>query len=301
MAKDKVELEIDPVLSPGAEEKLKSTFSGIFSKGMSAAKVVGGAALGLPGAVAGAATAPIGMAKGLDVALGAFVNAFNPAVMQQFELAISDSVAVLGEALVPVVENLVPLIRTWGDFLAAVMPSQKEMNDLMKAFAPLMETVQDFLVAIAPIIKGGLAMGLVAYGEAIMALVPIIINASKQLADAFAFMIGMIYDYSKGAVGNLDMIIALRKFALSDVGAMGKLPGGSVGKSAGGASAMGFESLSEKLVMASLGMGSGNPQLEEAKKANVQLEQINGKVDEVIKAAQAAGGAAHLFNGGGKN
>lgn len=85
--------------------------------------------------------------------IGSFVSKANPAVMDRLSLAMDNVSAVIGHALTPVVQAMIPLVEMFGDFLASIIPSQAEMNVLMKEFTPLIDALREELQALAPVIS----------------------------------------------------------------------------------------------------------------------------------------------------
>jgi hypothetical protein len=126
---------------------------------------------------AGAAAAEAGGGGGIMAALlpvagivasivGA-VQAANPAVVEKLGQAFKDTLAVLGDALIPVVQIFTQSVRLLGDFLNSVIPSQAQMTELMKGLDPIFKAIQDVLQRLAPVVKSLISSGL-------QALVPVI-------------------------------------------------------------------------------------------------------------------------------
>jgi hypothetical protein len=167
--------------------------AGIGGGGATAAEGGGAAAAAGLGGL-GAATAGIGLAiiagagalKGAaDYVMGVLHSAANlaglsnPAVADQFQEAIDDIWAVIGNKLVPVVSTATDFIRTFGDGLASMLPSAKDVQDVMQEFKPVLEDLRHDLAVIAPIIKDELVTSLKIAAEAIHALM----DVSKMFRD----------------------------------------------------------------------------------------------------------------------
>lgn len=115
----------------------------------------GGGGKGIVGGLASLALGPVGAAfsmltgsvKAASDAIGmfgGFVAKANPAVMEQVGLAMNDLQGVIGRALVPAVQTLLPVIRYMGDGMDFVMKM------LMPAVTPL---VNAFKTLIMPLIE----------------------------------------------------------------------------------------------------------------------------------------------------
>ena len=290
---EQVQIDIVPKLAAGAFEDMKHSFAKAYVDGVKANKgsgigvgtVVGGAA-----ALGGAGTVGVlGMAKGLESVLGVFVDAINPAMMKQFSLVIKDMTALFGNLLIPVVETVSAALRIWADFLASVLPSQKEVRDIMQEFAPLMQAVKDSLAAIAPDLRNLFGAALQVVGKIIQAMIPILVGFMKEVAKLWAMAIEMLNDASFGALGNMELAKRLRnigtgknQFAMTSTGASG-----------GGAMSQAFGGISERAIQAAFGIGMG-PQERAAQAAEKQLT-----VQEQIAAQLARMGQAVVpFNGG---
>jgi hypothetical protein len=126
-----------------------------------AAGATGRAVLGLAAAapVAAAAVAAVGLA------MVQFVGKANPAVAEQFNLALNDVMAVIGQALTPVLQVVTQVTRLFGDALAGVLPALGAVlgeiaSSLMPIFEALFEAfaislgfLADVLKIVAPVIK----------------------------------------------------------------------------------------------------------------------------------------------------
>ncbi len=108
----------------------------------------GGAAAGLA-AVASAAAAVVVEFKLMENA----VAKANPAVMERFNLAVNDTIAVIGHALVPVMELATEAVRAVGDVFANILPSGQEVRSLMNELRPILNELKTGLMELAPAIK----------------------------------------------------------------------------------------------------------------------------------------------------
>ena len=102
--------------------------------------------LGPYGAIAAGA---INAVQALGDTIKSFVQAANPAVVEQLNMAFEDISGVIGHFLTPAVEAATPWVRAFGDFLASILPDSQELTE---ALAPLQEALNEFKLAIDPLI-----------------------------------------------------------------------------------------------------------------------------------------------------
>lgn len=109
-------------------------------------------------ALTGALLGPLKPIKELAGEIGHLVGLFNPAVVTRFTLAMNDTLAVMGAALVPIMESLTTYTRLWGDAMAGLLPVIQplinavgvfittwgsHLSALLQAWAPLIELISD--------------------------------------------------------------------------------------------------------------------------------------------------------------
>lgn len=169
---DTYEIEIVPTVTSKALGSIAASFSLTFTNGLlgglqeASKKLVGfgsnqaaglatgaGQVAGAAVAVANPALAAVGVISSVANSIGGMVSKAKPAVMDMFTAALDDVQAVVGRALIPVFQILTPLMQMMGDFIASILPDQKQMNDLMKAFQPILDILKSGLQALAPVIK----------------------------------------------------------------------------------------------------------------------------------------------------
>lgn len=265
MAKDKVEIEVDPSIKPSGAQKLQAQFqkayevtnetkqkiasvlTAPFAKAMQGGASLA-ASMGL-GGVAGAAAsigAPVAKAVGgAASAVGGMamstVGTANPATMEMFNQALEDIAGVIGQTLTPVIEALIPWIRTFGDFLASILPSAEQMREVMAPLAELLEVLRDAIEPIIPIIKEVLA-------DALWLLAKVV----KYLVEAIKWVLDMLgVEVKKGGKSNW---------------------GSSMGAAAGSSSYSSVGDATKGMVAGAFGMGVGTVQDKQLKVAEQQLE-----------------------------
>lgn len=158
---------------------------------------------GLTGGLASMALGPVGKAfsvltgsvKAASDAIGmfgSFVAKNNPAIMEQVNLAMNDLQGVIGRALVPAVQTLLPVLRYMGDgmdfMMKMLMPT---INPLVSAFKTLMMPVIELQSVITQFLAPAFEIVAVAVeGFAIMLdpviqLVSEVVESFTQLLDSF--------------------------------------------------------------------------------------------------------------------
>lgn len=181
MAKDKVEIEIEPTISLTGMQKIKGAFKNAFNSentsvggairnifgdaraGNAGEAAAGAAGLGARGASGAASMAlgSYGAVAGLGAGfIGSAVGKANPEVMRQFEEAISDVTGVIGQTLTPVIQVLTPYIRMWGDLIASILPTQEMMAEVMEPIPELFEAIKAAINPIIPIVRDTLTFAL---------------------------------------------------------------------------------------------------------------------------------------------
>lgn len=149
------------------------------------------------GELAGAATAVTtvrGMQGGLDLAgagldmasigmLKRFVEAADPSAVEAFDQALEDITGVVGQALAPAFEILVPWVRTLGDFLASAMPDASVFRELFKAVTPLMKAYTDVMKSLAPILHTVLVPAIQIAAKVVGAFAQIVATAIEAISE----------------------------------------------------------------------------------------------------------------------
>jgi hypothetical protein len=109
--------------------------------------------------------AAIGLASLHAVALA------SPGTFQRFQLALDDTTAVVGQALVPVLEIVTQGIRLFGDFLTTVLPSTDEFREALSPISDFLNDLRDALASIAPVIHDVLVVGLKVLGAVLRTII----------------------------------------------------------------------------------------------------------------------------------
>jgi hypothetical protein len=112
---------------------------------------LGGAASAAAGALS-KILGPIGMI--IDMAVR-FVGAFNPALVEQLNRAWSDIMAVLGEALQPILEAMIPVVQEFGDAIQALSPIIKLLAQVFVILYKIMNFFPRLLFGIIKWLGGG--------------------------------------------------------------------------------------------------------------------------------------------------
>ena len=168
---------------------------GYFAGGTPGGGIVGGLAslaLGPVGAAFSILTGGVKAASDAIAMFGGFVAKANPAVMAQVGLAMNDLQGVIGRALVPAVQTLLPVIRYLGDgmdfVMKMLMPAITPIANAFKTLAmPLIElesVVAQFLAPAFEIVAVAVE-GFAIMLDPVIQLLAEIVESFTQLVDSF--------------------------------------------------------------------------------------------------------------------
>ena len=189
---------------------------------------VGAAAGGMAAGAAALAAAPVAfleMVQGLAGRIGSFVDAVNPGIMVQLDMATRDLTAVIGTALAPIMQAIVPIIKdfasallpvarlvaeTFGRIIESLQPAIDAITEIFFIAAatlmPIVEMVGDIFTTIAPIFTALAAVAKaiwLAFGSLVTALVGI-------MRDLFGFNVGdVLKDFAEGVQVAMNNLIAV--------------------------------------------------------------------------------------------
>lgn len=299
---EKFSVEIIPETTASSVKAISGLFSAAFGgmeKRLAGAGAKGlGAMAGAAGGVASAATAvasgplaAVNAISGMADVFAKFVNAFNPAIMEQFTQAMNDAFAIVGQSLVPVFQILTPLMRMAGDFIASIIPSQEQMNEYLKMFQPLMELLGSTLATMAPIIKmiNDFIMSLMI--PALEFLVQAIQTFVKTVASV-AFELLQAIDDIAGVLVSDELLENLKKLAEGQAVGFNKTARGAA---AGGAQFSSIGDLNKSAIIGAFGMGA--PMGPQEKLVNINEKQLK-VLENIAKGIQGAVQGGVLPQGG---
>lgn len=112
---------------------------------------------GLASTITGTLMGPLKGVRDLFSEISGFVQLFNPAIVTRFTLALNDTMAVLGSALVPVLQGMTIYVQKFGDALAGLLPAIQPLFDAIgqmfasyaEGFAPIIEAATPFIALFA--------------------------------------------------------------------------------------------------------------------------------------------------------
>jgi hypothetical protein len=179
--------------------------------------------LGAAGQMAvGAITGTVGAFSQITAFAGSFVQAFNPALMEQMNLVFRDLTAVIGMGLEPVIGAVIPIVRAFADKLVPVMQAmiptvQLFADSMIQLAGPIIEILIQAFAALEPIIV--LAAGIVEMWAGVLTwAVPLIAAVIKEV----------VYWFTK-IVSTVQYVVGSLMIAIGKVLAM--IPGtGNAGK-----------------------------------------------------------------------
>jgi hypothetical protein len=189
---------------------------------------VGAATGGMAAGAAALAAAPVAfleMVQGLAGKIGSFVDAVNPGIMVQLDMATRDLTAVIGTALAPIMQAIVPIIKdfasallpvarlvaeTFGRIIESLQPAIDAITEIFFIAAatlmPIVEMVGDIFTTIAPIFTALAAVAKaiwLAFGSLVTALVGI-------MRDLFGFNVGdALKDFAEGVQVAMNNLVAV--------------------------------------------------------------------------------------------
>lgn len=226
-----------------------------------------------------------------------FVKMSNPGVIEQLNLALDDMSGIIGQALTPIMQAIIPMVRDFGDFIASILPSQQSVNELMEKLNPLFEMMHNALVALSEALEPVV--------EAFMEFMGFLADNWEIVVVAFAGLIGVLVALgiqlvvatlsAIGFTGAVVTLAASMSFGISLLGAAAGVAAGvatvaalksatgvggerkefkehAMGAAAHGAQFVGVEALGKNMILAALNQGA-NPQVKTAKHAE-RIQQI---------------------------
>ena len=153
--------------------------------------------LGAAGQMAvGAITGTFGAFSQITAFAGSFVQAFNPALMEQMNLVFRDLTAVIGMGLEPVIGAVIPIVRAFADKLVPVMQAmiptvQLFADSMIELSGPIIEILIQAFAALEPIIV--LAAGIVEqWANVLTWAVPLIAAVIKEIVYWFTKIVSTI-------------------------------------------------------------------------------------------------------------
>jgi len=246
---------------------------------------------------------PVDMFNQLVGFAGKFVQAVNPALMQQLNLAFQDLYAVIGGALQPVIMAATTIIRGFADRLQPVMQAMAPIIDqfaqkMIELSGPVITILLEGFAALEPIL--GLIMAamenwtnmLVASMPMITGVIKTLVYAFTQVVSSFMYGIGKIVNLIPGTgdLGKKMMESADAAKTTADNYYAGttqvqkalKEPvkkGASTGAAAKSASFSGISDLGKNIMQAAFSSGTQAAQVKTAEYS----EKMYGVLDEMNK------------------
>ena len=140
---------------------------------------------------------------------GSFVEAVNPALMQQLGLAFKDLQAIIGVGLQPIIAAAIPIIRAFADKLQPVMQAlmptfDKLAQSMIQLSGPIITLVIEMFGALEPVIET-VSVSIQAFAGILTAVTPIMAAVFKeliyritQIVTTFQWFIGKIISWIPG-------------------------------------------------------------------------------------------------------
>jgi hypothetical protein len=247
---------------------------------------------------------------------GSFVEAVNPALMQQLGLAFKDLQAIIGVGLQPIIAAAIPIIRAFADKLQPVMQAlmptfDKLAQSMIELSGPIITLVIEMFGALEPVIET-VSVSIQAFAGILTAVTPIIAAVFKeliyritQIVTTFQWFIGKIISWIPGTgdTGKKLMESASAASKTADLYYQGESKvqkaieapvekGASAGAAAQKASISGISDFGKNLMQqafSSSTQASAAKTAENTEKMHNELARIREQMGRIDPAAPAAG------------
>ncbi len=247
---------------------------------------------------------------------GSFVEAVNPALMQQLGLAFKDLQAIIGVGLQPIIAAAIPIIRAFADKLQPVMQAlmptfDKLAQSMIELSGPIITLVIEMFGALEPVIEM-VSVGIQAFAGILTAVTPIIAAVFKeliyritQIVTTFQWFIGKIISWIPGTgdTGKKLMESASAASKTADLYYQGESKvqkaieapvkkGAAAGAAAKSASFSGISDFGKNLMQQAFSSSTQAAALKTAEyseKTYAELAKLNAHMGRVDPAAPAAG------------
>lgn len=198
-------------------KKVGGVLTSAFSKIKSASEsAFGGFTTALQGPISalGAFSGPLSMA--IDM-VSRFVDAVNPALLEQLQMAFDDLYAVIGRALAPVIAAAIPIIRTFADAMvpvvASLIPTFKILADAILSVAgPVIGIFASVITAIQPIwekMAGAIAQVADMFGSMLLPIIEAMMPAYMALLEVGVSLVPALGELLKAIMGLAEPIISM--------------------------------------------------------------------------------------------
>lgn len=127
-----------------------------------------------------------GIFKSLLEAALPMVQKLSPGIMKQFSVALEDAQATIGQAFLPVIQEMIPYIKELGTIIAQALPSDQDMR---KMFGAVFDSIRDLVQELAPLIAPVISM--------LTTGVRIFVDVLTGLVKAFKWVANAISDVIK--------------------------------------------------------------------------------------------------------
>ena len=178
---------------------------GVVTSGFSAfSSVVKGIPLigGVLGPLMDAVGSVPGIFKSILETATSLVGKVNPGLMKQFGVALEDAQATVGQAFLPVIQQMIPIIKELGTVIAQALPSDEEMRNI---FGSVFASIRELVKEVVPLLGPALNI-LVTVTRIIIGVVQNLAHVFKNVAQAF----GGVFKEVQGGKGR-EAIAAARQ------------------------------------------------------------------------------------------
>jgi hypothetical protein len=194
-----------PANLPKPAGKQPSRLAGMASSaGSGMASAAGAAVGGLTAGLGAALAAPVAFAEvvsGVASKITGFVAAINPGLVQTLGLAFRDLTAVVGVALQPTLQAVVPIIKQFTNALYPLAKTiGKVLSEVFEALQPAIDAITDIFFVMAETLQPVVQL----IGDTLKFLAPVfslLANIVKQVYIAFGAMVAAVVGVIRGLFG----------------------------------------------------------------------------------------------------
>lgn len=151
----------------------------------------------------------VGKLAGAGGSLAKFTDKFNPAIVQQFDFALNDLMAVFGDAFQPVLKAVTGVVRVLADTFERMRPA---LDPILAVVARMIELFGKLAEPLAQVLVPLLGL----FGQLLENLVPIfekLVDVIREMAKAFVGVINWLIDKINWVIRNTPGIDDNRQLA----------------------------------------------------------------------------------------
>ena len=142
----------------------------------------------------------------------------SPGHIRQLGIALEDAAATIGQAFLPMIEEMIPIIREIGTIIAQALPSNEEMRDM---FRGLFESIRDLVKELAPL-AGPLLKMIVGAVKAIVDVMTLIGKVLGPILRPIIAIVNVVISAFSALLKALNAMVDGIKWAIRKIPIVGK-------------------------------------------------------------------------------